>query len=425
MPTAGADDRSGYDVLMAEPEPIPFQIRSLVLTVYAPTLLMGIGQSAVLTFVVLLAGDLGASVGVASVVFAMRGLGVMVFDVPAGLLLSRLGPRRSMLLSITLIGLFAALAAISQNALQLAFAVFALGAATALWMLTRMAFVADAAPVEQRGRALSLVGGSQRMGNFIGPIVGGFVAEFTDFSGALWLQSIGAVATLVLVFLFVRERDRVTVATAHAPTGLLQMLSQHRRVFLTAGVAMLALQILRQGRQVLLPLWGDQLGLEPAQIGLIVGLASAIDMSLFYPVGIVMDRFGRKWAAVPSLILLGGSVALIPLTDGFQTLMIVGLISGLANGFGAGIGMTLGADLAPPESLGEFLGVWRFVTDIGTSAGPFIVAGVAWMTTLGVACVATGGVGLFGAAVMAFLAPETLRRSRDALAKRPSEAGSP
>ena len=423
MPTAGADDRSGYDVLMAEPEPIPFQIRSLVLTVYAPTLLMGIGQSAVLTFVVLLAGDLGASVGVASVVFAMRGLGVMVFDVPAGLVLARLGPRRSMLLSITLIGLFAALAAISQNALQLAFAVFALGAATALWMLTRMAFVADAAPVEQRGRALSLVGGSQRMGNFIGPIVGGFVAEFTDFSGALWLQSIGAVATLVLVFLFVRERDRVTVATAHAPTGLLQMLSQHRRVFLTAGVAMLALQILRQGRQVLLPLWGDQLGLEPAQIGLIVGLASAIDMSLFYPVGIVMDRFGRKWAAVPSLILLGGSVALIPLTDGFQTLMVVGLISGFANGFGAGIGMTLGADLAPPESLGEFLGVWRFVTDIGTSAGPFIVAGVAGVATLGVACVATGGVGLFGAAVMAFLAPETLRRSRDALAKRSSEAG--
>jgi len=408
---------------MVEPEPTPFQTRSLVLTVYAPTLLVGVGQSAVLAFVPLLARDLGASIGLAGVVFAMRGLGVMVFDVPAGMLLSRIGPRRSMLLSVALIGLFSSLAAMSRDALQLAVAVFALGAATALWMLTRMAFVADAAPIEQRGRALSLMGGSQRIGNFVGPVVGGFVAEFTHVSGALWLQSIGAAGALVLVFLFVRERDRMTVAPGHVPTGLVPMLKEHRQVFLTAGLAMLMLQMLRQGRQVLLPLWSDQLGLELSEVGLVIGLASAIDMSLFYPVGVVMDRFGRKWSAVPSMILLGASLALIPLTDSFQTLMVVGLLSGIANGLGTGVGMTLGADLAPIGNQGEFIGVWRFITDIGTSTGPFMIAGVAGMATLGVACVATGGVGLAGAAVMAFLAPETLRRSRNAVAKRSSEAG--
>jgi MFS family permease len=407
---------------MAEPESTPFQIRSLAVTVYTPTLLMGIGQSAVLTFVPLLALDLGASVGAAAVVFAMRGLGVMAFDIPAGVLLSRIGPRKSMLLSITLIGLFAALAALSQNVWQLGAAVFALGAATALWMLTRMAFVADAAPVEQRGRALSLIGGSQRMGNFIGPVLGGFVAEFASLAGVLWLQSIGAAVTVVLVFLFLRERERMIVATAHAPTGLFSMLREHRKVFLTAGVAMLGLQILRQGRQVLLPLWGDQLALDPSQIGLVVGFASAIDATLFYPVGVVMDRFGRKWSAVPSMTLLALAVAAIPLTDGFQTLMAVGLISGLGNGLGAGIGMTLGADFAPPGNQGEFIGVWRFITDIGTSGGSLLVPIVATAATLGVACVAIGGIGLVGAAVMAFLAPETLRRGRDALAE-PSKAG--
>jgi MFS family permease len=145
-------------------------------------------------------------------------------------------------------------------------------------------------------------------------------------------------------------------------------------------------------------------------------------MLLFYPMGMVMDRFGRKWAAVPSLLLLSGSIALIPLTNSFEALLAVGLLSGFANGLGAGIGMTLGADLAPSERQGEFLGVWRFVTDVGTSAGPFMIAGIAGAATLGVACVATGGVGLAGAAVMAFLAPETLRRSHDAVAKRSSEA---
>ena len=85
-----------------------------------------------------------------------------------------------------------------------------------------------------------------------------------------------------------------------------------------------------------------------------------------------MDRFGRKWSAVPSMLMLTASMVLIPLTDTFEALMVVGLFSGFANGLGSGIGMTLGADLSPPESRGEFLGVWRFVTDIGTMAGPFV-----------------------------------------------------
>ncbi len=398
---------------MAADEPqAPFRIRSLITTVYAPTLLMGIGQSAVLAFVVLQARDLGASVGVASLVFAMRGLGVMAFDVPAGLLLARIGARRSMLSAIALIGFFAAVAAASPNSLILGAAVFALGGATALWFLTRIALVSNAAPVEQRGRALSLVGGSQRIGNFAGPAIGGFVAQAVGFEGALLLQTAGAAGAFVLVFLFFRERDGRAAVAAHAPIGLGRTLREHRHSFLTAGLAMVALQVLRQGRQVVLPLWGDELGLEPAEIGLVVGFASAIDMMLFYPVGIVMDRFGRKWSAVPSMVLMGASLLLVPLTDSFETLLVVGLVSGFANGLGSGIGMTLGADLAPPASQGEFLGVWRFVSDIGTSAGPFLVAGVATVSTLGVACVATGGVGLAGAAVMAFLAPETLRRRR-------------
>jgi len=390
----------------------PFQLRSLITTVYGPTLLMGIGQSAVLAFVVLLARDLGASLALAGVVFAMRGLGVLVFDVPAGLVLTRFGPRRSMLGSILLVGALATLAAFSPNPFVLGGVVFTLGGATALWMLSRIAWVSNAAPVEQRGRAISLVGGSQRIGNFVGPAVGGFIAQAVGFEGALLLQTFGAAGALVLVFLFVHERDNVAIVTTRAPEGLMRTLSDHRHSFLTVGLAMVALQLLRQGRQVLLPLWGDELGLEPAEIGLVVGFASAIDMLLFYPVGIVMDRFGRKWSAVPSMLLLSGSLLLVPLTNSFETLLVVGLVSGLANGLGSGVSMTLGADLAPPEHLGEFLGVWRFVTDIGTSAGPFLVAGVASVATLGAACVVTGGVGLAGAAVMAFLAPETLRWSR-------------
>jgi MFS family permease len=186
--------------------------------------------------------------------------------------------------------------------------------------------------------------------------------------------------------------------------------AEHRNVFLTAGLATTAIGVLRSSRQAIIPLWGDGLGLSDAEIGVIFGVSSAIDMTLFYPIGIVMDRWGRKWAAVPCLLTMSLGLALIPATDGFAALLGASLLTSFGNGLGSGIVMTLGADFSPPVGRADFLGVWRLVTDIGTAGGPAVLGGLAAAASLGAACVATGGIGLVGAAVMAFLVREPLRR---------------
>ena len=43
-----------------------------------------------------------------------------------------------------------------------------------------------------------------------------------------------------------------------------------------------------------------------------------VDMALFYPAGVVMDRYGRKWAAVPCLVVL--SIGDRELTEAYATL---------------------------------------------------------------------------------------------------------
>ena len=100
-------------------------------------------------------------------------------------------------------------------------------------------------------------------------------------------------------------------------------------------------------------------------------------------------------------------------TNDFWSLMSVGLLSGFANGLGSGIGMTLGADFAPQRNQGQFLGIWRFVTDIGTSSGPFIVAGIAGIATLGMASVSVGLSGLIGVLLVWKKVPETLRIKKE------------
>jgi MFS family permease len=392
------------------PQASTFQIRSLLWRVYVPTFLYAVGQGAVLPIIPLFAKDLGAGVGLASAIFALRGVGTMVLDVPAGVGVTRFGNRRVMIGGTAGVGVFALIAGLSGSVSQLAVMVLLMGGAFSLWNVSRLAYVTDLLPVANRGRAIALVGGTNRIGNFVGPALGGVLAATFGIEAAFYTQAILGFAAATMLF-FVARQDGgpstfVSELSVYRRIG--GMLREHRAVFATAGAAVFILQLLRMGRQVLIPLWGDEIGLNEAEIGLTFSLASGVDMVMFYPTGVIMDRFGRKWAAVPCLLILGGAIALLPLTEAFVTLLAVGLLSGLGNGFGSGIVQTLGADLSPPEARGEFLGVWRLLADSGSAGGPFLISGIVGVAGLGVSAVATGGAGLIGAAIMAFLVRETL-----------------
>ena len=391
-----------------------FRIRSLANSVYIPTIFIAIGQGAVLSFVPLFAKDLGGSIAIAGLVFAMRGLGIVLFDIPSGLILDQIGQRKAHFLSIILIAVSALCTAFSQNIFHLSISVFMFGAATSLWMLARLSFVSETTPVNQRGRAIALVGGSHRIGNFVGPILGGFIAQYSSFVEVMLVLFIGAIGAFIMTFIYLPHLESTSKKVNQEDRkNFITVLREYKYIFLTAGTAMLLLQILRQTRLVILPLWSDSIGLQPKDIGLIIGLSSAVDMSLFLPVGIAMDRFGRRWAAGTSLFLMSLSMVIMTYTNDFWSLMSVGLLSGFANGLGSGIGMTLGADFAPQRNQGQFLGIWRFVTDIGTSSGPFIVAGIAGIATLGMASVSVGLSGLIGVLLVWKKVPETLRIKKE------------
>jgi MFS family permease len=208
-----------------------------------------------------------------------------------------------------------------------------------------------------------------------------------------------------------------------AHTRIRAVLVEHSRIFATAGVATVAIQVLRSSRQAIIPLWGEYVGLDAAQVSVIFGLSSAIDMTVFYPVGIVMDRMGRKWAGVPCLLVMSLGMIAIPWSTGFGTLLAASLVTSFGNGLGSGINMTLGADFSPPVGRGEFLGVWRLIGDMGTAGGPLLVSAIAGAATLGAASVATGGIGLAGAAVMMFLVPEPLKRHKPPARPVPTSTG--
>lgn len=397
---------------MAVRESQPFRLRSLTLSVYFPTFLFAVGQGAVIPVIPLVAKDLAGSVALAGIVVSLRGFGTMGFDVPAGLMVSRFGERGAMLIATVALAIVATGAALSPSIWLFAGFIFVMGCAWAIWLIARLSYVTDLAPVEIRGRALSLLGGANRVGNFAGPFLGGFAAAGFGLSAAFYVQAVLAVGAFsVLALVATGEDTRPEVPDGAIYQRLGRVVRDHRRVFLTAGLSATAIGVLRAARQAVIPLWGDEIGLGPGEIGIIFGLSSALDMTLFYPVGVVMDRWGRKWAGVPCLLVMAAGLMAIPLASDFVTLTLVGLVTGFGNGLGSGIVMTLGADFSPTVGRGEFLGVWRLVGDLGTAGGPAVVGVVAGVASLGAASVATGGLGLIGAGIMAFFMAEPLNRN--------------
>lgn len=377
--------------------PPQVSLRAIAPTVYLPSLLYGIGQGAVAPIVVLSARELGASVAVASLIAALAGVGQVLGDLPAGRLAGRLGERRAMILAGALVSAALVLCLLANSVWILGIAILCTGMAGSVWGLARQSYLTEAVPFELRARALSTLGGVARIGMFIGPFLGAGVMQFLDTDGAYWIHLVAALAATTAV-IFLPEVPR------HAPTAAVytgNVFREHLPVLRTLGLAALMVGAVRASRQIVIPLWADHLGLDPAAASLIFGLSGAVDMLLFYPAGKIMDRAGRSWVAVPCMLVLGLAHLVLPLTVGPVSLAAVALLMGIGNGMGSGIIMTLGADLSPSPGRAEFLGAWRLFGDTGNSAGPLVISIISTGASLGSAIVVMGGIGWLGAWAMA------------------------
>jgi MFS family permease len=221
-----------------------------------------------------------------------------------------------------------------------------------------------------------------------------------------------AITATINSFLIVPETRPAEETTARGRWKALGgVLRRSGKDFAGAGAAQVFAQMIRSGRQIIVPLFArDELGLDKAAIGAIVSASAVIDMSLFIPAGMLMDRLGRKYASIPSFLVMAVGMALVPLTWDFVSLLAATSVIGLGNGLGAGTMMTLGADLAPREAAGEFLGLWRAVGDAGAMGGPVISGNIAQLFGLGAGAFVLAGVGVLAALTIYFAVEETLQR---------------
>ena len=388
----------------------------LFLSLYLPSLLAFIAVGLRTPILPLYAGELTDAYGLIGLLVAAEGIGTLLADLPIAALVRKLGPRWGMIVGLT-IEAGTTLALMWVDSIGVAILLrLASGVGFALFGIARHTYITEAIRIEVRGQAMSLFGGIYRAGLLVGPAIGGVIAA--RFGLRLPFAAYGIfclAAILVMVFAknhFLKSEPSGVEFGTHQ-VGLREAIKGRFWVFTFASFAQVLGQITRAGQSLILPLWGsDILNLMPDQIGWAVSLSSAVAISLFYPVGIIMDKVGRKATIVPSFIIMGLGLALLPLTGGYSGLLWVSALIGLGHGFGSGAMLTLGADLAPKNGTSAFLSAWRWIGDTGVSGGPVIVGYIAEALALPSATLVIAGAGLLAGLVFSLLVPETLKKDR-------------
>ena len=393
---------------MASPS---FSLRRIAVSAFGPSLLFGLGEGAILPVIPLSARELGGSVPEAALVVTLIGIGSLIGNIPASLITMHRGERWAIVAAAVWCALAMALCARTSHLGVFALGIFMVGMSQAVFSLARQSYLTEAVPAAYRARALSTLGGVMRIGMFLGPFAAAAAIHRYGLAAAYGV-GIAALAVAAVVAARIPDLDAdATAADAAHPTSspaaptLRRILRDHRHVFVTLGIGVMLVAAVRSTRQAVIPLWADHLALEPSVASLIYGLAGGIDMLVFYPAGKVMDEKGRRWVAVPSMVIMGAALLLTPFTQGASTLLLAAAVIGFGNGIGSGMVMTIGADHSPRAGRAHFLGVWRLMADIGASCGPALLALLAATLSLAAGIAVTGVIAFAAAGQLAYWIP--------------------
>jgi MFS family permease len=365
------------------------------LPVFTPSLLFGIAEGGLLPIIPASAQALGASLPTAGVILGLVMIGTLFADIPAARLINTLGERKSMMLASFVASAGILIALLATNLWFLGSGVFILGASVAVFGLARHSYLTEVVPYSHRARALSILGGMFRAGHFIGPLIGAALILLIDLQAVYWNAVIFcALAALILLFI---KPDQMPDTPATVPGGTWKVAKRESKKLATLGITSAIIGGLRTARLVGLPLWALSLGLPPATIALYMGIAGALDLALSYSSGQIMDRFGRRWSALPTLLGLSLTFSLLTIATDETTFLAVALLMSLVNGLGSGIILVIGADLAPKGERNQFLASYRLLVDSGVAAAPLLISGVTAVLGLSAAMFTISGLGIVGA----------------------------
>jgi MFS transporter, DHA1 family, solute carrier family 18 (vesicular amine transporter), member 1/2 len=300
--------------------------------------------------------------------FASFGITLLTVSVPIGALSDRLGRKRPMMGALAVLAVSTLAFAYAKSLPMLFLARMLQGAADAVTWVVGYALIADLYAEHERGRAMGLSMAGSTLGIIVGPLVGGWLYELGGIR--LPFLVVGALAAIDLVVFAI-----VTPATAVQPVAMASMW----RVLTLRPIAVCALLIIAAAAtggmlEPVIPLWFEShLGLSPAEIGTLFGIA-AIASSAMHPIyGRLSDRWGGRRLMMAGLAGFALMLPAMNLATDFRSAAMVSVPTWMVFGMVVTPSLAYFAQIASEagvQAYGVVYGVYNVAWAVGLMAGP-------------------------------------------------------
>jgi MFS family permease len=339
------------------------------------------------------AADLGAGPEFLGVIVAASTITGVLLKLPAGTLSDVLGRKRMMALGACFFAAPPFLYPLVADPWSLLWLRFVHGCATAIYAPVASAYVAGLGQ-DGRGARLGWFASANDLGATGGPMIGGFLLYFTASFPVTYL-TVGVLGVLALIVILLlpdmdppREGGVKTFGERGAEfrQGLAEVLATPP-ILIASGIE--AVMYFGYGAFLgFLPVYAGAVGLNEAEIALVLGIQLAVAMVAKPAAGRLSDRFGRKPVIVVGLLFCAAALPLVFRCETFAAFAVVAPLLGVGVGAVTPVTNALIADLASARRLGAAMGVFGTVFDFGEAAGPiaagFLIGSVGYAATFDV-----------------------------------------
>jgi MFS family permease len=407
-----------------------FKRNQFVFSLLLPAILLGTGRGFTLPVLPLIAmgsGKDGFGVGVAgaSLMVIAPMAGGVLSTLPTGYIIDRFGRRVTLIGSPLISSASAFMVFFASSYWEFLLYLTIGGVAQQMWQMSRLAAIADSVRSSERGRQITSMSSMQRIGNMVGPFLGGILGELVGLRVPFLVFGVLAALAVIPSYYLIKE-TAPTVLARRAGSKVVETDISWKtlltRPVITLFAAQFAANIARGGVQgnggTYFIFLTFAYGVGPAVLGTVMLGTGVVGIPIMMLSGQIMDRFGRKRQIVPAATMLGLGISFMAITAAMELPFAAFLAAFIWINIGismmAGTMQTLGADIAPAEARGKFFGVNRLIAEAGSLTNPVTFGA---MTAL-----LAGGAGFAGAfgvmAAFAFVAAnlvgfglrETLRK---------------
>ncbi len=394
------------------------EARELLLICVSTVLVMA-GQGVIAPVLPLYARSFGVGAAQVGLTLSAFALARMILNIPLGILSDRYG-RRVLLVSgpmVTALGMVGS--GFAGGIADLLVWRFIAGAASAMYMTGAQVYLVDISTPANRARFIGTNQGALLLGVSVGPAIGGLIAEAFGFRAPFFVVGTAAMFASVYAFFGLPETrhlgaDDADAADADRPQARGRPWA---RLLLSAdflAVAFVTMSIFftrTASRQTLMPLLAASAhDFSPGSLGVLFTGLATITLVGLAPAAFIADKLGRKWAIVPSGLVVSASLALMASVDDTAWFVMSSVVMAAGNSIAGPAPAAYVADIAPASLRGLAMGMYRTSGDIGFVIGPPLLGAVADATSIGAGLVVNGLLVAVAALVFAFVAHETVTR---------------